>query len=232
MWYRFAKENQKGSLHIFDVDETLLKTTAKILVRSKIDNSILYELTNQQFNDYNLGENEYYDFSQFEQAEKLKESEPIVPMIRKLKAIYRNIQKNPNSRMIINTARADFDDKDTVLEYFRSLGIPIDQMHIERAGNLPGNISPAFKKNEILRNKYLTEGHNYKKVYFYDDSTTNLDVFKQLQQEHPDVEFLPIHVQHGGSTRKWDDKYRQEVLTKQKEEAVEPEQDQEEAPKI
>jgi cell fate (sporulation/competence/biofilm development) regulator YlbF (YheA/YmcA/DUF963 family) len=188
-------------LHVFDIDETLFKTNAKIRVRDK-SGKLVKVLTNQEFNDHKLQTGQHYDFSEFRNAKKFHdESEPISPMIDKLNAIHNNIKAgNHNSKIIMNTARADFDDKDTVLNKFRKHGIDVDNTHIHRAGNVPGNDSPAEKKNVILR-KHLNTG-NYDHVHMYDDSKTNLEQFLKLQKEYPKVKFHAHHVSHEGRTKK------------------------------
>jgi len=188
-------------LHVFDIDETLFKTNAKIRVRDKTG-KLVKTLTNQEFNDHKLQTGQHYDFSEFRNAKKFHdESEPISPMIDKLNAIHNNIKAgNHNSKIIMNTARSDFDDKDTVLNKFRKHGIDVDNTHIHRAGNVPGNDSPAEKKNVVLR-KHLNTG-NYDHVHMYDDSKTNLEQFLKLQKEYPKVKFHAHHVSHEGRTKR------------------------------
>ena len=188
-------------LHVFDIDETLFKTNAKIRVRDK-SGKLVKVLTNQEFNDHKLQTGQHYDFSEFRNAKKFHdESEPISPMIDKLNAIHNNIKAgNHNSKIIMNTARSDFDDKDTVLNKFRKHGIDVDNTHIHRAGNVPGDDSPAEKKNVVLR-KHLNTG-NYDHVHMYDDSKTNLEQFLKLQKEYPKVKFHAHHVSHEGRTKR------------------------------
>jgi hypothetical protein len=177
---------EKG-LHVFDIDETLFKTNAKIHVKDQSGKTV-ETLDNQQFNDHKLKPGHSYDFHEFKNAKKFHdESEPIHPMINK-------------SRIIMNTARSDFDDKHTVLKKFKKHGIDVDNTHIHRAGNIPGNQPPAEKKNVILR-KHLDSG-SYDHVHMYDDSKTNLNHFLKLQKEYPKIKFHAHHVTHEGKTRK------------------------------
>lgn len=188
-------------LHVFDIDETLFKTNAKIHVKDQSGKTV-ETLDNQQFNDHKLKPGHSYDFHEFKNAKKFHdESEPIHPMINKLNAIHKNIKAGGNkSRIIMNTARSDFDDKHTVLKKFKKHGIDVDNTHIHRAGNIPGNQPPAEKKNVILR-KHLDSG-SYDHVHMYDDSKTNLNHFLKLQKEYPKIKFHAHHVTHEGKTRK------------------------------
>jgi hypothetical protein len=193
--------DESHGLHIFDIDETLFNTNAKIHVKDKHGNTVR-TLNNQEFNDHKLDPDHHYDFHEFRDSKKFHdESEPIHPMIRKVQAISKNIKRGGHkSKIIMNTARADFDKKEPVLAKFRKHGIDVDSMHIHRAGNIEGNEPPAQKKNVILR-KHLDTGH-YHHVHMYDDSESNLKAFLGLQHEYPNVKFHAHLVKHG-HTRKY-----------------------------
>ena len=70
----------------------------------------------------------------------------------------------------------------------------------------------AEKKNFILQSKYLTPGHNFKSVHFYDDSTKNLDEFLRIQGSHPGVDLKAFHVRPDGSTKTWNQRAREQYL--------------------
>lgn len=190
----FTPGNQ--DLIIFDIDDTLLHTTAKIKVVDAASR-VIRTLTNQEFNNYQLQPGEEFDFGEFRSAEKFRqESKPILPMIRKLKTI---LSHAGNSKVIMLTARADFDDKETFLQTFKDLGIDMSRVHVHRAGNIPGNEPPAYKKAIWVR-KYLNT-RQYGHVRLYDDSMSNLRVFKELKKEYPRVDFRAIYVGPTGSTQ-------------------------------
>ena len=184
----------KKSLVIFDIDDTLLHTTAKIkVVRNGVP---VRELTNQEFNNYELGPGEEFDFGEFRDAEKFnRESQPIQPMINKLKTI---LNHSANSDVIMLTARADFDNRDLFLKTFTDLGIDMSRVHVHRAGNLPGDEIPAEKKAVFVR-KYAETG-KYDHIRLYDDSRSNLSVFKELQNEYPGIDFRAYFVGPTGGT--------------------------------
>lgn len=187
----FVKDKPKGILTIFDIDDTLFHTTAKINVVK--DGEVVRSLTNQEFNNYELEDGEEYDFGEFRNAEKFRqESEPIGPMLDELKTIL----DHTRGRVIMLTARADFDNKDTFLQTFADHGIDMSKIHVHRAGNLPGKEGPAEKKAVWVR-RYLDTG-KYNQVSLYDDSMTNLRVFKELEQEYPDVTFDAYHITGNG----------------------------------
>lgn len=190
-----------GSLHVFDIDDTLFHTHAQIHVKNKTGETVK-KLSNAEFNDHKLEPGQHYDFHEFRDADKFhRTSTPITKMLNKVKAIHKNVMNTPNSRVIMNTARADFDDKDKFLDTFRHHGVPIDQIHVHRAGNEPGDDQPALKKNAVLR-RYLDK-HPYGSVHLYDDSRTNLHHFLKLKDEYPNTKFHAWHAQPTGQLKKF-----------------------------
>jgi hypothetical protein len=194
---------KENGLHMFDVDDTLFHTTAKIHVKDKTGKTVK-TLSNQEFNTHTIEPGHHYDFSEFRDADKFhKESKPISKMINKIKAVHNKVQKKPDSKVILNTARADFDDKHKFLDKFRKHGIDIDNIHVERAGNLPGDEHPAEKKMQIVRNHLIRK--QYKHVHLYDDSLSNLKRLQKMKHEYPNVKFHAHHVQPDGSTKELKD---------------------------
>ena len=192
------EETMTGSLTIFDIDDTLFHTTAQIAVKK--DGKVIRKLTNNEFNTYTLKAGEEFDFSEFRDAHKFyHESKPIQRMMAKAKAILANSVKNPNSKVVIITARANFDDKDKFLATFRKYGFDIDKVRVERAGNIEGEFIPAFKKAIIIRNYLNTK--QYSKVRLFDDSMSNLKEFLRLKTEFDNVTFEAFFANPDGSIR-------------------------------
>ncbi len=195
----FIKDKPTGILTIFDIDDTLFHTTAKINVVK--DGKVVRSLTNQEFNNYELGDGEEYDFGEFRNAEKFRqESEPIDPMLDELKTIL----DHTRGKVIMLTARADFDDKDTFLQTFKDHGIDMNKIHVHRAGNLPGDSKPAEKKAVWVR-RYLDTG-KFNQVSLYDDSISNLRVFKELADEYPDIVFHAYHISGHGDVNQLEER--------------------------
>jgi hypothetical protein len=122
-------------------------------------------------------------------------------MIKKVKAIHNNIvNKYPNSKIIMNTARTDFNKKGKFLMTFHKHGIPIQHIHVHRAGNEKGASSPGEAKNMVLRRQLAAK--SYKRVAMYDDSHSNLQHFLKLRHEYPNTEFHAYHVNHQGSIQR------------------------------
>lgn len=198
-FYSFITEAKEGQgLTVFDIDDTLFHTFAKIKVMK--DGKEVKQLTNQEFNTYKLKPGESFDFGQFKDAANFrKTSKPIISMIKKARAIISNANK-AGSKVIIMTARADFDNKKEFLQTFRDHGIDIDSVYVERAGNF-GSGNSSAKNKRFLFHKYLRSG-DYARVRFFDDALSNITMFKSLQKRYPDISFEAYHVQSDGSIRK------------------------------
>ena len=195
---RVRRNVNENHLHIFDIDDTLFHTTAKVAVLK--NGKIVRELTNQEFNNYKLKPGEEFDYRQFRSAKKFKEeSMPIKRMMAKAKIILSRASKKPNSKVIIVTARDDFDDKNTFLDTFREHGFDIDKVRVERAGKIRGDMLPAFKKVIIIRN-YLNTGQ-FERVRLFDDSMTNLKEFLKLRKEFPEINFEAYFANPDGSVK-------------------------------
>ena len=192
------EEQTRGmGLTIFDIDETLFQTQA--LIHIKKDGKTIRKLTNQEYNEYKLEPGESYDYGEFRNAKIFNDTSiPIWAMISKAKAIIKNAV-NAGSKVIIVTARANFDDKETFLNTFRRYGIDIDKVYVERAGNL--NLGSSAKNKRFIFHKYLRSG-KFERVRFFDDAMSNITMFKALQKHYPNVAFEAYHVKHDGSIKK------------------------------
>lgn len=196
----FLGEETKGTLHSFDADETLFNTNAKIHVKHK--GKIVQSLSNSEYNNHKLKHGHSYDYSEFKDSKKFAdESKPVHKMLNKVKAIHKNIKDSPHHKIIINTARTDMDDKDTYINKFKKHGLPMHDIHVNRAGNDTSKDSVAAKKAKVISQH--VEKHAYKKVHVYDDSKENLKHALALKDKHPNTTFHAWHVQHDGSVQKY-----------------------------
>jgi pyrimidine deaminase RibD-like protein/GNAT superfamily N-acetyltransferase len=179
-----------GKLVIFDIDDTLVNTNTKVIVQR--DGKPVRQLNSQEFTHYKLQPGESFDFGAFSDAEEFaRESKPIVPMIQQL-----NNDIASGNKVVMITARSDFDNRDTFLNAFRRWDVNIDRVHVYRAGNDRRPVSVDAKKADIVR-KLLSSG-GYTKAIMYDDSKPNLQSFVRLHSEHPNTRFYAWHVDHSG----------------------------------
>jgi hypothetical protein len=183
---------QLGNLSVWDIDETLFQTQAKVHVMK--NGKRLKSLNNKEYNTYKLGPGESYDFTEFRNAEIFaKTSIPIQRAIDKAAKTLRAYSNQPNSKVIVLTARSDFDDPHTFLNTFEKHGLNMNNVHVHRAGNL--GMAAAEAKRVFIK-QYLDTG-KFKTVSLFDDDKRNLDVFLTLKKEYPDVKFTAYMATHG-----------------------------------
>jgi len=194
-----AKQEGAG-LTIFDIDDTLFKTSARVIVKK--GGKIVKKLKPHEHNTYDYeSKGETPDFKEFRNAKKFKEeSKPIEKMFAKAKAILKNVLNKPESKFIIVTARDDFDDKQTFLDTFKNHGLDVSNVRIERAGKIKDVSGSAAQKMIIIHN-YLKAG-KFKRVRLFDDSIDNLNMFLKLKNHFKDVDFEAYLAKDDGSIKR------------------------------
>lgn len=179
-----------SKLVIFDIDDTLVHTQTKVHVIK--DGKVVHSLNSHEFTHYKLKPGEHFDFGDFTNAKEFFDNaKPIIPMMNQLKQDIAT-----GNKVVMVTARSDFDDKELFLDTFRKYGIDMNKVHVYRAGNMTGNIKVDEKKKIIIR-KLLDNG-KYRKAIMYDDSIPNLDSFVTLKKEYPDTKFYAWNVSLDG----------------------------------
>jgi hypothetical protein len=180
---------------IFDIDDTLVHTQTKVHVVK--DGRVVRSLNSHEFTHYKPKPGEEFDFGDFRGAQEFfDQSRPIIPMIAQLKNDIAT-----GNRVVMVTARADFDDRELFLDTFRKYGIDMSRVHVYRAGNMSDKIQVDEKKKIIIR-KLLDQGR-YSKAIMYDDSVPNLDSFISLTQEYPQTKFYAWHVSLQGEASEY-----------------------------
>jgi hypothetical protein len=186
------KSESHGNLSVWDIDETLFQT--KALVHVMRAGKRVQSLTNKEYNTYKLKKGETYDFSEFKDAKLFnRTSVPIQRAIDKAAKTLKAYANLPNSKVIVLTARSDFDDPHTFLNTFEKYGLNMRNVHVHRAGNLG---LPAAEAKRIYIKQYLDTGE-FKSVSLFDDDARNLDVFLSLKKEYPNVKFVAYMANHG-----------------------------------
>ena len=192
---------ESSTLHVFDVDDTLVHSNAKVHVKNEKGETVK-KLTTSEYNSHKLPAGHHYDYHEFRSSKVFSHSHPIKQMIRAINATQSTTNKNPKNKVIINTARADFDDKHKFLSTLSHHGIKhMDKIHVHRAGNIPGIEKPAEKKLTFIR-QHLAK-HPYSHVRMYDDSHDNLKAFLGLKKEYPKTKFHAYHVGSEGKMTKY-----------------------------
>ena len=194
----FLAEKAGKGLTIFDIDDTMFVSKAKVRVKNTNTGKVK-ELTPQEYNDYKLGNNEVWDYGEFKSAKLFYQTAtPIARMIEKAKAIIKNATAR-GSKVIIVTARSDMDNKDLFIKTFEAHGIPMKNVYVERAGNVGGKNSAANKT--VVFKKYL-DTNKYARVRLFDDHIDNLKALLDLKRDYPNVEFFAYLADLKGSVKR------------------------------
>lgn len=189
-----ASEFKPRMLVIFDIDDTLVHTQTEVHVVK--DGKVVNSLNSHEFTHYKLQPGESFDFENFRNArEFFEKSKPIIPMMNQLR---RDIARG--NKVVMVTARADFDDKELFLDTFRKYNIDIDKVHVYRAGNLKSGSTEERKR--LIIKKLLDQG-DYTKAVMYDDAKPNLELFVSLKKEHPQTKFYAWHVDLQGNASEY-----------------------------
>ena len=168
------KGTKVGRLAVFDLDDTLIISSAKIQVLSK-KGKVIKSLTPAEFNFFQMDPKKHtLSFDEFESAEILRDAEFIAHILEKLKNYYLS-----GVHVCILTARSS---SSMIRTFFLENGIDIHP-DLVIAVNDPkysfkGSI--AQKKSQALR-QLIEEG--YHDFIFFDDNQENLDHAKELEKE-------------------------------------------------
>ena len=199
-----ASEISPKKLVVFDIDDTLVHTQTKVHVVK--DGQVVDSLNSHDFTHYRLKPGEEFDFSGFRNArEFFEKSKPIIPMMNQLK---RDIATG--NKVVMVTARADFDDKELFLDTFRKFGIDMGKVHVYRAGNSKEGTTEERKKAIIKR---LLDSGNFTKAIMYDDAKPNLHTFIELKRDHPQTRFYAWHVSLEGEASEY---MREDIMSERK----------------
>ena len=198
-YQEYLEEATGKGLTIFDIDDTMFKSKARVRVIDTKTQKVKKILEPKSFNSYKLGKGEEFDYGEFKSSKLFYQTAtPIARMIHKAKAIIKNATAK-GSKVIIVTARADMDDKDLFIKTFEAHGIPMKDVYVERAGNMSGKNSAANKS--IIFRKYLKTG-KFKRVRLFDDHVENLKALLDLKREFADIEFFAYHANDKGSIKR------------------------------
>lgn len=204
VWYKnlhcsgrkqIREDDAGAALTIFDIDDTLMRTTATVVVKKS--DGTEQTLSSAEFNNYKLQPGESFDFGQFKDAKLFRAtSRPIENLWRTAQETLANIGHRLNSRVVIVTARGDMDDKNEFLKAFEDHGLDMSKIHVFRAGNLDKGSSAENKK--VIIRKLLKNGQ-FDQVRLFDDHLANLHAFLTLKQEFPDITFEAYPVGKSGN---------------------------------
>jgi len=166
------KNIDSEKLIIFDLDDTLVKTDAKVKILDVKTHEVIKELTPEQFNNFVKGKNHVLNFDDFDSGELLRQGKMINEIFHILKSSY--AKKIP---VAILTARSD---SEMVRDFFLENGIDIHPELVIAIND------PQFKYTGTIaeRKKKAIEDlieSGYKELIFFDDNEDNLRLAKSVE---------------------------------------------------
>jgi hypothetical protein len=198
-----ARSHSRKSIHLFDLDDTLISTSARVLVRDG-QGGLVRALSTADFTGYKPAPGEAFDFREFSDLGIL--SRGIV--VRYTRTIIDTILKyGTRSEFGILTARADKKlHAPFLIRLFRTLfGVRLANEFIfavsdarfsgykDRAAAAAGipfsRLSVSQRKALVIAEELVGRGFN--DISFYDDSRENLESFKVMRQAYPHVAYRP-----------------------------------------
>jgi len=169
---KFTIEEQlRKILFAFDLDDTLIKTDSKVIVRNG-DN--VKELTPAEYAVYEPQEGDQFDYSQFA---SIKEPEVIKGTFDLFAKILKSTNRLMNAETIILTARDNVIAKD--LQKF------LDSRGLTGVELFAVGTSDPQKKADVIQD-FIEQGYNT--IRFYDDSPKNIAAVKALKDTNPKVD--------------------------------------------
>ena len=178
-YLEFLNEGVKyHNINIFDVDDTLTVTDAKIKVTDN-KNGTEYELTPKEFNEYQSKPHHELDFSDFANPDILKAGKIIDWVFDILKGTMKK-----GKRVGIITARGD---AQMIYDFLIHHGVDVNPKYIfainDPKQNFTGN-NIALKKKQAFK-RLMAMGFN--DFTFFDDDKENIKLAKELSKEDPSI---------------------------------------------
>ena len=158
---------------IFDLDDTIVVSAAKIVV-TDTKSGKTYELTPEEFNDYEKNPKHIVNFDQFRSLDIMKAG-------RLIDKYFSVLKKNYNKGIAIGVITAR-DDQSMIYEWLRyHVGFHIDKKLIwavnDPVHGLTGNIQQ--RKQDAMR-WFIEQG--YTDITFFDDDRNNIKLIKKLEK--------------------------------------------------
>lgn len=178
-----AKPYKMGKILVFDLDDTIVVTPARIQVKNKMTGET-FSITPEEFNTFQKKPNQILSFEEFKSLEIMKAGKLINYYFKILQEAYRR-----KIAIGIVTAR---DNQRMIYKWLKNyLKTPIDSDLIFAVNDpmhrFKGDI--AEKKKEAFR-EIINQGFN--DLQFYDDDDNNLRLVKELEKEYDGINISTI----------------------------------------
>jgi hypothetical protein len=166
------------SISIFDLDDTIVITDAKIKVCNIVTGDC-HELTPEEFNEYEKHPDQL-DFDDFKSLEIMKAGQLIHYYLKILADAYK-----VKRAVGIVTAR---DDREMIYKWMKEhVGFHITRDLIYAVNDpIHGFTGSVAQKKQQAFREIIEMG--YKKIQFFDDDQSNLNLVNDLRSEYPNIE--------------------------------------------
>lgn len=168
--YFTVNGSRSNKIILFDVDDTLIHTTAGIWIKK--NGKYIKHITNQEYNDYRLEPGEEFDFKEFSDP-KLLDNEQLTSYWNTLVREYKK-----GSHIGIITARGNCN---MIRKFLLKKGIDIKKELVFATDDpklgLSGTVQQ--RKAEVISILYK---YGYTKFIFFDDNKGNLESAKALEK--------------------------------------------------
>lgn len=190
--FKFLAKETRNSMDIFDIDNTLVITQAKI----KVDNLLTgekYNLTPEEFNSFKMENHFSFDFSEFNDEKLLTEGIIIEDVFILLK---KSIEKKKAVGII--TAR---EKKSMIRKFLLKNGVDVNPKFIFTVGgqyNKKYKGTVAERKRQAFMDLMKLGFDNFT---FYDDDVKNLKIAKSMEKEF-NIKMKLIYIKDNGISKR------------------------------
>lgn len=180
---RAGKPYHGSKILVFDLDDTLVISSAKIKVCNKKTGEC-YSLTPEEFNTYEKGEHEELNFDEFKSLEIMKAGKLIDYYLKIFKEAYR-------SKLAVGIVTAR-DDRKMIYRWLREhVGFRIDNDLIFAVNDPVHKFKGSISDRKKQAFKELID-MGYTDLQFYDDDDANLKLVKSLEKEYNGISISTI----------------------------------------
>tara|TARA_R100000008_G_scaffold73283_2_gene51689 strand:+ start:2465 stop:3046 length:582 start_codon:yes stop_codon:yes gene_type:complete len=166
-WKKFVNE---AKLRVFDFDDTIVKTDAKIGVTSPSGEQFM--MTPKEFAVHQMDPENKYDFSEFNSVINPRE-------VTQITNILRNVLSAGGEREVVILTARDPESQESIKQYLENIGIDHEKIEIVLLAS-----SDPLSKSNWIENK-IVDGVT--DVLFLDDSGKNIKAVQDLKNQYPDV---------------------------------------------
>lgn len=177
--------NTNRNLVIFDLDDTIIVTDAKIKVVDPKSNKVIKAMTPAEFNSYEKNPKHVLSFEDFDNPKILSQGKLIHSIFRQLKKFYKR-----GIPVAIVTARSS---SELVSNFFATQGILIHKDLVIAVNDPQYKYTGAIEdKKQQAMLELVDKGFDF--IYFFDDHTKNLKAAKEIEKLRGGVSVSTVKV--------------------------------------